>query len=586
MVDMPKADVVIVGMGWTGSICAAELAKTGLRVVGLERGGFRDTASDFPAPNVLDELKYVRRGALFQDLSRDTITFRNRPDQQALPMRRLGAFLLGDGLGGAGVHWNGQQYRFLPSDFQMRSHNTQRYGAGAIADDMTIQDWGVTYDDMEPHYDKFEYLCGTSGKAGNLNGQIQEGGNPFEAPRKREYPTPPMKMNTVQERFIQGARSLGLKPFPQPSANLSQAYTNPDGAEMQPCTYCGHCERFGCYNWSKASPLTTTLPVALRQPTFELRTGARVLRVELTPDKKHATGVVYVDGLGQEVRQPADLVLLCAFQIHNVRLMLLSGIGTPYDPATGQGQVGRNFTYQTIASTYAFIQRERFDNFAGAGALGAVVDEYNGDNFDHGPHGFIGGGYITGQNTGLRPIEQIVLPDGAPRWGRGWKEAVNTWYDRFVPILCHGGSTARRGNYVSLDPTWTDDMGQPLARVTFDFPENDEKMRGFLIARAQEIVRAMNPDATRTTRPPNPASIVPYQTTHICGGAVMGTDPSNSAVNRRLQSWDVPNVFSIGASAFPQNAGYNPTNTVGAITYWSLDGVRNYLRAPGRLVEG
>ncbi|MFC0384430.1 hypothetical protein [Muricoccus vinaceus] len=97
---MPKTDVVIVGMGWTGSICARERAAEGLRVGGLERGGFRDTASDFPAPNALDELNYSLRGALFQNLARDALTFRNHPDEPALPMRSLGAFLLGDVLGG------------------------------------------------------------------------------------------------------------------------------------------------------------------------------------------------------------------------------------------------------------------------------------------------------------------------------------------------------------------------------------------------------------------------------------------------------------------------------------------------------
>lgn len=89
---------------------------------------------------------------------------------------------------------------------------------------------------------------------------MQEGGNPFEAPRSREYPLPPMKMGLVQEKFMEGARCLGYKPYPNSSANLSQNYTNPDGAEMQACTYCGHCERFGCYNWSKASPPSSCAP--------------------------------------------------------------------------------------------------------------------------------------------------------------------------------------------------------------------------------------------------------------------------------------------------------------------------------------
>ena len=99
-----------------------------------------------------------------------SVTFRNNVNQTALPVRTWGAFMLGNGVGGAGVHWNAETWRFLPTDFTLKSHLTQRYGASFLPDDMTIQDWGVTFDDLEPHYDEFEYLCGTSGQAGNLNG--------------------------------------------------------------------------------------------------------------------------------------------------------------------------------------------------------------------------------------------------------------------------------------------------------------------------------------------------------------------------------------------------------------------------------
>ena len=96
----------------------------------------------------------------------------------------------------------------------------------------------------------------------------------------------------------------------------------------------------------------------------------------------------------------------------------------------------------------------------------------------------------------------------------------------------------------------------------------------------------MGAKQTQMSRLNGPWSVVPYQTTHNTGGAVMGSNPKTSAVNRYLQSWDVPNVFVMGASAFPQNAGYNPTGTVGALTYWALDAiVGQYLKNPGALVQ-
>ena len=119
---------------------------------------------------------------------------------------------------------------------------------------MTIQDWPVSYDELEPYYDRFEKLCGTSGKAGNIRGQKQPGGNPFEGWRSSEYPTPPLKQGLGATLFAEAARKTGHSPFPQPASNLSEAYVNPLGVKLGQCTYCGFCERFGCGNYAKVEP--------------------------------------------------------------------------------------------------------------------------------------------------------------------------------------------------------------------------------------------------------------------------------------------------------------------------------------------
>jgi gluconate 2-dehydrogenase alpha chain len=179
---LKEVDAVMVGMGWTGAIMARELTKAGLKVVGLERGQDRTPGEDFTLPGVRDEMKYSQRLELMMDNSTDTITFRNAAAEMALPIRRIGAFLPGEGVGGSGIHWGALHWRNLPSDFRIRSHIQQRYGANAIPDDMTITDWPVSYDELETHYDRFDKLCGVSGQAGNINGKIVPGGNPFEGP--------------------------------------------------------------------------------------------------------------------------------------------------------------------------------------------------------------------------------------------------------------------------------------------------------------------------------------------------------------------------------------------------------------------
>jgi gluconate 2-dehydrogenase alpha chain len=96
----------------------------------------------------------------------------------------------------------------------------------------------------------------------------------------------------------------------------------------------------------------------------------------------------------------------------------------------------------------------------------------------------------------------------------------------------------------------------------------------------------MNPREIKLNRRVGSWSVVPYQTTHNTGGAIMGDSPAGSVVNKYLQSWDVPNVFSMGAGAFPQNAGYNPTGTVAALAYYSAQAiVQQYLKNPGPLVQ-
>src|SRR5262249_3401283 len=285
-------------------------------------------------------------------------------------------------------------------------------------------------------------------KAGNIKGQIQAGGNPFEGQRSREYPTPPQKQPYAPTLFAKAAAEMGYKPFPQPSGNLSQAYTNPLGVTLGPCTYCGFCEWFGCGNYSKASPQTTILPALVRRPNFEARTQCEVLKINLDGSGKRATGVTYVDTSGNEWEQPADLVLLCAFQLFNVQLLLLSGIGKPYDPNTGEGVIGRNYSYQLTSAVDGFFDDKIFNPFIASGSIGMCIDEFNGDNFDHGPHGFVGGGCLgVGENNG-RPVRRTQARErrkerrgGVSNGSRRWRRTISAIMRRSPTVAAAATAT-------------------------------------------------------------------------------------------------------------------------------------------------
>ena len=584
---LKPVDVVTVGVGLAGSILAKELAYSGLKVVGLERGANRHTVPDFQAPEMHDELKYAVRKALMQNVHKEAVTQRAHYRDTALPVRRWEAFLPGEGLGGSAVHWNGQSYRFQEQDFIYKTHIEQRYGRSFLDPEITIQDWGVTYGELEPYYTRFEELLGVCGKAGNLQGKIQPGGNPLESWPSKEYPNPPMKEQFIGALFRKATTEMGYHPYLQPSSNMTRPYTNPEGITLNPCVYCGFCERFGCEHFAKASPQTVILPVLMKSSNYQLRTGAHVTRINLDSSGKRATGVTYTDtATGKEYEQPADLVLLTAFSFNNPRMLLLSGIGKPYDPTTGKGVVGRNYAYQMQNDVWAFFDEDKHMNpFMGAGGSGTLIDDFSGDNFDHSPHGFIGGSYIMGVFTNGRPIMFHPTPPGTPRWGGQWKKAVARHYNHTGHILLHGSSTATRWNYLDLDPTYKDAWGQPLLRMTFDFPANDVRMSRFVTEKAHEIGHRMGAKVVSGDPRTGPLDVTVYQSTHNTGGAVMGASPETSVVNRYCQSWDVSNLFVVGACNYPQNATWNPTITLGALIYWVSDALKNrYIKHPGALV--
>ncbi len=585
---MKEVDAVIIGLGWTGGILAKELAEAGMSVVALERGTMRDPAKDYALPNIRDELRYVQRHDLMMNTARDTLTIRNNPSQEALPMRKLGSFLPGDVVGGSAVHWSGHTWRWTDNEFKIRSNYEARYGKKFIPGDMTIQDWGITYAELEPYYDKFEYTAAVSGKAGNIRGKIQAGGNPFEAPRARDYPLPPLTPILSSEVFSEAARNAGYHPFPRPSANASRAYVNPDGSKFGACQYCGYCQRFGCEANAKGSPHMTVIPIAMSKPNFELRANAWVTRIIKDASGKRVTGVAYTNVLnGEEFIQPASMVLLTAYAINNVHLMLLSGIGKPYDPVSQTGVIGKNYCYQTGAGATLFFEGRNFNPFINAGGSNATMDDFNiNPDFDRGQLGFVGGYSIgAGFNTAL-PIGYRPVPRGTPQWGTEWKAATSKWYQTAMNIGASGGVMANRYNYYDLDPTYRNAFGLPMMRMTFDYKDNEHKMGRHAAAQINALAKTMNPthlnEASART---DPWTVVPYQSTHNTGGTIMGSNPGNSALNKYLQSWDCHNLFVVGANVFPHNASYNPTGPVGALAYWTADAIKNrYVKNPGMLV--
>ena len=566
-------DVVIIGAGAAGGILAAELAKAGMQVIGLERGP-RLKTSDFDAR---DELRFFQRQDLRPDTKRQPVTWRQNANQRATP---LGTLNYGNQAGGGTVHYGAVSWRFHEDDFRARSQTIERYGEAAIPADSSLADWPLSYADLEPYYDRAEYELGVSGKAGNLQGTIVDGGNVFEAPRRREYPLPPLLVEQPGIVFDEAARSLGYHPFSTPRAILSQPYQGRAG-----CTYCGFCQAFGCHMGAKSSILVTKLPEADATGNFKLVTGAMAYRVN-TDNSGRATGVSYYGPDGSDNTIEAELVILAPFIYDNTRLLLLSKTERfPDGLANSSGHLGKHLMSHPMVTVLVTFDERHLNVYMGPSAQKHTIDDFNADNFDHSDVGFIRGSQISIGTGNLQggPISVSTLapPPGTPRWGAPYRDFIAQAYARHASMVAQTEDLPYAYQTIDLDPEVKDAWGLPAPRLTYDWRRPNELARvEFMLQRMEEIGHAMG--ATQVWRSPiGPGA----PGAHHEGGTRMGSDPSNSVVNRYGQTWDIPNLFLVGSSTFPTMSGFNPTLTIQALAYMSADAIVNrYRNSPGPLV--
>src|ERR1700723_1394779 len=440
-----KTEVVIVGVGAAGGIIAAELAKAGMKVIGLERGPRLKTA-DFEG---LDELRYFERQDLRPNIKREPVTWRPNANAHAAPMPVLNN---GNQAGGGTVPYGTLSWRMHEDDFRVRTKTLERYGASAIPDDSSLVDWPVSYAELEPFYDQAEYELGVSGKAGNLQGKKIEGGNVFEAPRKREYPLKPLLVDQSAILYEAGAKKLGLHPFSSPRAIASVPYNGRPG-----CTYCGFCQAFGCHVGAKSSILVTKLPEAEATGNFKLITGAMCHRVNSDNTGK-VTGVSYYGPDRSDNTIEAELAIVAPFIYDNTRLMLLSKTEKfPNGLANSSGHLGKHIMAHIGANVFVTFDDRHVNNFMGPSAQKHTIDDFNADNFDHSGLGFIRGAQISVSPADLEagPIGTAMSmdpPPGTPKWGAAYRDFLGKYFARYASLTAQTENLAYADQTIDLDP--------------------------------------------------------------------------------------------------------------------------------------
>src|SRR6266700_1300197 len=246
-----QVDFVVVGSGISGGIMARELSAAGFHVVILEQGDYLHE-KDFR----YDQLQRTSHSSRVADVA-NPVTFRQSDTEKAV---RSGAFSTGRCVGGGTVHYSGSSWRHHESDFRERSLWGPIGGTG-------FGDWPVTYSELEPYYTQVEWEIGYSGLGGV---------SPFESPRSKPSPLPPMPNKSSGVLMERAAKKLGYHAVPVPVAMLSQAYRG-----RSACIHCGYCSGFGCKVGAKSSALVTVIPVVEKSNRCELRPNSFVREISV-----------------------------------------------------------------------------------------------------------------------------------------------------------------------------------------------------------------------------------------------------------------------------------------------------------------
>ena len=539
--DKTQVDFVIVGAGAAGGVMAKELSSAGFQVVVLEQGPYKHE-KDFKH----DELQFkdifnppnIGQPALMNDHRRQPNTFRKTENEKAVEQPVVG---YGQCVGGGTVHFTANYWRFHEIDFEERS----RYGA---IEGTGFSDWPIRYADLEPYYTKAEWELGVSGLAG---------ASPFDPPRSKPYPLPPMPVKSSGVLLERGARKLGLHAFPAPMAILSQPYQG-----RAACAHCGYCEWFGCEMGAKSSTMATVIPMAEKTGRCEIRPNCTTRKIE-TDERGWVTGAIYFDAAGREHFQRAKAVVVCANGAETPRLLLLSKSKLfPQGLANSSSLVGKYLMFDT-GSYAGGVFEHPLNEYKSIHVTRVIHDFYDSDP----KRGFYGGGGLDARfDLYLIGFALWGLPPDVPRWGANFKKALHENFTRTMYIQAHTTALPVETNNVSLDPEIKDAWGLPALRVTYKDHPDDVKNSYFFQDRALELLEA----AGAVKKWPLPIEDT-VASVHLLGTCRMGDDPKTSVVDKYHRAHDVPNLFIVDGSSFVTSGRNQPTCTIQALAYRAAD---------------
>ncbi len=534
MSETLNADVVIVGSGVAGALCAYQLAQQGVKVLLLEAGprlqreaivkGFQvsphfDLSAGYPNPDWAPRPDWVNPDNAY--------IVQSGPAVNQMEYLRV--------VGGTTWHWSGTAMRLRPDDFRMFS----QYQVGV--------DWPISYDMLEPDYARAEQELGVAGDAG-VSPRL---------PRSTPFPMPPVPPSFAERWVGERLRAIGLSFNSSASARNTQPY---DGRSQ--CAGFGTC--------APICPTGAQYSAMVHVEKAE-RLGVRVLE-NCRADRLHTDAAGQIQSVsfsradGTVGTASGKLFALAANGIETPRLLLMSASDKyPQGLANSSGQVGRNYMDHPGLYLQMVLPEPVYSG------RGPVTTQqclaYTEGDFRRSHAGWLLDTLNTldmHQITLQALLEGLVPPalDEVIRQRATHQFQIDALMEQ-LPDAC---------NRITLDWAKRDRAGQPGIQLHYGYGEYEqagfEKIRGIF----HTIGQTLGASSTHISEP--------FVHSHLMGAARMGDDSRYAVADSHGRTHDHANLFLLGSSLFPTAGTVNPTLTIAALALRSARAMQQQLR-PG-----
>ena len=580
---MADYDVVIIGSGVAGALCAAGLAGDGRKILVLEaaenslgvfqREQFKRTWD--PATRKTWNTPYLSTTGIRNypsPVNDDINTYFDQPDVDPNdPDATRKSLTTFKGTyqrlaGGSTWAWRGNTPRMQPNDLRLKS---AYFSQGNAPPGSNVADWPVTYNDLKPWYLKAEYELGVSGNAEEWETHTPRDG--------AKFPMPGQPKSYSDRELIARFEKSGLK-----TVKLGDGYSAQDlpvqiltmaqARNTQPYDGRPACE--GNHNCIPLCPTNAKYDATVhlkraRQNGVEIRTGCVVTKLDVKPGGL-ISGVRYKqwssDSPQTERVVSGDIVILAANPVESPKILLNSGLYAESDPYVGKHLMDH------VQGECLGTARDPIYPFRGPQTISGI------DSLRDGKYRSQFASFrITLGNDGwgrhgnpTSVLEEALNPDPAHASkfsiGQKLRKAAVDKLTRIVRLSVSTEQLPHRDNRVGLSDK-VDDLGIPRPRIHYkvdDYTLNALK-EGYRVSK--EIFRAMDAEVEHEE-----FNVKDWVTAaHPMGTCRMGTDKTNSVVDKFGRCHNHRNLFIVGASVFPTGAASNPVLTLSALTLMTVD---------------